>query len=146
MAESLVQKYKTRDPFEIAKALGYVVILTPLKGVRGFYQFVKRCTIIYIDSALDEWESRFVCGHEIGHVLLHRGYNRIFLDTHTYFKVNTYEIEADRFAINLLYSDDDITMFFGFPVQILADSIGVSVELAEYRLNTVDLPTTDECP
>ncbi len=136
-ADSLVRKYKTRDPFKIADALGYIVLRVPLKGIRGFYQHVKRCTIIYIDSALDCWEAAFVCAHEIGHVLLHQGCNRIFMDTHTYFKVNNYEIDADHFAINLLYSDEDIQVFAGFPVQMLADSIGISTELAEYRLSTV---------
>ena len=132
MAESLVRKFKTRNPFEIAEALGYIVLKLPLKGIRGFYQHIHRCTIIYIDSSLDFWDAAFVCAHEIGHVLLHRGYNRIFMDTH--------EIDADRFAVNLLYADEDILLFFGFPVQMLADGLGVSTELAEYRLKMVDIP------
>ncbi len=140
MAESLVRKFKTRNPFEIAEALGYIVLKLPLKGIRGFYQHIHRCTIIYIDSSLDFWDAAFVCAHEIGHVLLHRGYNRIFMDTHAYFKVNQYEIDADRFAVNLLYADEDILLFFGFPVQMLADGLGVSTELAEYRLKMVDIP------
>ena len=140
MAESLVRKYNTRDPFKLAEALGYIVLKVPLKGIRGFYQNVKRCTIIYIDSALPHWDAAFVCAHEIGHVLLHRGYNRIFMDTHAYFKVDQYEIDADRFAVNLLYADEDVLCFFGYPVQMFADGIGVSTELAEYRMKTVDIP------
>ena len=81
-----------------------------------------------------------MCAHEIGHVLLHRGYNRIFMDTHAYFKVNQYEIDADRFAVNLLYADEDVLCFFGYPVQMFADGIGVSTELAEYRMKMVDIP------
>ena len=140
MAESLVRKFKTRNPFKIAESLGYIVVRVPLKGIRGFYQHIHRCTIIYIDVALHEWDAAFVCAHEIGHVLLHRGYNRIFMDTHAYFKVNQYEIDADRFAVNLLYADEDILLFFGFPVQMLADGFGISTELAEYRMNMVDVP------
>ena len=140
MAESLVRKYNTRNPFELAEKLGYIVLKVPLKGIRGFYQYIKRCTIIYIDSGLPYWEAEFVCAHEIGHVLLHRGYNRIFMDTHAYFKVDQYEIDADRFAVNLLYADEDLLSFFEFPVQILADGIGISTELAEYRLKMVDIP------
>lgn len=137
IAESLVQKYNTRDPFRIAAELGYVVIRIPLQGIRGFCQRLKRRQVIYIDSNLPEWEARFVCAHEIGHILMHRGYNRIFMDTNTYFPVNRQEIEADRFAVDLLYDDDDLRDFLEHPVQLAADCMGVSVELAEYRMRTI---------
>ena len=139
MAESLVRKYKTRNPFDIAQALGYEVVYAPLKGVRGFYQQLKRCTIIYIADDLPYWDAAFVCAHEIGHVLLHRGCNRIFMDTQAFFKVNTYEIEADKFALNLTWSDDDVVCFFWLPVESFADAAGVSTEIAQYRMDMVDL-------
>lgn len=137
-ARSLVRKYGTHDPFQIAKALDLLVIRTPLRGVRGFYQFVRRCGILYIDSALDEQQARFVCAHELGHALLHRDTNRVFLDTHTHFVVNRYEQEADRFAVELLFDDDDLREFLMHPVQVAADCMGVSVPLAEYRLRSID--------
>lgn len=137
LADSLVRKYNTRDPFRIASELGYVVIRVPLQGIRGFWQRMKKRQVIYIDSNLSEWESRFVCAHEIGHVLMHRGYNRIFMDTNTYFPVNRQEIEASRFAVDLLYDDEDLRFFLDHPVQLAADFMGVSVELAEYRLTEI---------
>lgn len=137
IAASLVCKYRTRDPFRLADALGYVVIRTPLQGIRGFYQYVKRCYVIYIDSALSDLDARFVCAHEIGHALMHRGYNRIFMDSHTYFPTNRYEIEANHFAVDFLYDDDDLRDFLEYPVQLAADCLGVSTELAEYRMRSV---------
>lgn len=137
IVESLVRKYKTRSPFLIANALGYVVIRTPLKGIRGFYHRMKRRHMIFIDSNLPEQEARFVCAHEIGHALMHRGYNRIFMDANTYFPVNRQEIEANRFAVDLLYDDDELRDFLEHPVQLAADCMGVSTELAEYRLRSV---------
>ena len=137
IAASLVRKYRTRDPFRLADALGYVVIRTPLQGIRGFYQYVKRCYLIYVDSGLDEQSARFVCAHEIGHALMHRGYNRIFMDSHTYFATNKYEIEANRFAVDLLFDDDDLRDLMEYPVQLAADYMGVSTELAEYRLMSI---------
>lgn len=137
MAESLVRKYGTRNPFRIAEALGLLIVRTPLRGIRGFYQYIKRCGIIYIDSDLDERDACFVCAHEIGHALLHRGCNRIFMDSHTYFAVNRYEVEANRFAVDLLYDDDDLRDFLEHPVQLAADCMGVSTELAEYRLLSI---------
>lgn len=100
-AMSLVRKFGTRDPFRIAEALGITVVRVPLSGIRGFYHYMKRCKLIYIDTDLSEADARFVCAHELGHVLLHRGYNRIFMDTHTYFAVNKFEVEANRFAVDL---------------------------------------------
>lgn len=136
-ANSLVRKFGTRDPFRIAEALGMEVVRVPLSGIRGFYRCMKRCKLIYIDSGLPDDEARFVCAHEIGHALLHRGYNRIFMDSHTYFAVNKYEIEANRFAVDLLYGDDDLRDFLEHPIQVAADCMGVSVELAEYRLRSI---------
>ena len=137
VADSLVRKFKTRDPFRIAEDLGIVVIITPLQGIRGFYQYLQRCSIIYIDSSLGDQDARFVCAHEIGHALLHRGCNRIFMDTHTYFAVNRYEVEANRFAVNLLFDDTDLKDFLEYPIQIAADCMGVSLELAEYRMASI---------
>lgn len=137
IAKSLVRKHNTRDPFRVANALGYVVIRIPLQGIRGFCQRMKRRLVICIDNDLLEWEARFVCAHEIGHALMHQGYNRVYMDTNTYFPVNRYEIEANRFAVDLLYDDDDLRELLGYPVQLAADYMGVSVELAEYRMGSV---------
>lgn len=134
IAESLVRKYKTRDPFRIAKELGYVVVRTSLQEIRGFWHHTQRQHIIFVDDALPEPVARFVCAHEIGHVLMHRGYNRIYMDSNTYFPTNRQEIEADRFAVDLLYDDDDLRFFADYPIQLAADYMGTSVSLAEYRM------------
>lgn len=136
-ATALARRHGTRDPFRIAQRLGVSVIFTPLTGIRGFCQVVKRCRIIYIDTALPEGEARFVCAHELGHLLLHKGCNRIFLDRHTYFPVNRFEVEANRFAVDLLYDDEDLRPFLEHPVTLAADCLGIPTELAEYRLKTL---------
>ena len=137
IAESLVRKYKTRNPFRIADELGFIVIRTSLQGIRGFWHHTQRQHIIFIDENLPEGAARFVCAHEIGHILLHRGYNRIYMDANTYFPVSRQEIEANRFAVDLLYDDEDLRFFMDYPIQLAADYMGVSVELAEYRLQTI---------
>lgn len=137
IVESLVRKYHTRDPFRIADDLGYIVIRTPLKGVRGFWKYILRQHLIFVDSGLSEYEARFVCAHEIGHILMHRGKNRIFADTQTYFQTSRPELEADRFAVDLLYEDEDLRFFLDYPIQLAADYMGVNTELAEYRLKGI---------
>ena len=137
LAVSLAKKHGTRDPFRLCKALGYIVIFTPLEGIRGFYQHVKRCHIIYIDNQLDEEEAAFVCAHELGHSFLHRGLNRIFMDKHTHMTTSRYEWEADKFAADLLFDDYDLQDLLECSITTVADCLGVDIRLAEYRMSTV---------
>lgn len=139
LALSLAKKYGTRDPFRIARGLGYTIIYTPLVGVRGFYQYIKRCHIIYLDDSLSEEEARFVCAHELAHSLLHRGLNRIFMDSRTLMCSGRYEREADRFAVDLLYSDEDMRDYMELPLPTVARCLGVSEDLAAYRLQGIQL-------
>lgn len=136
-AESLVRRFGTRDPFRIAQELGYIVIRTSLQGIRGFWHHAQRQHLIFIDESLPDPEARFVCAHELGHILMHRGINRIYMDVNTYFQTNRQEIEANHFAVDLLYDDDDLRFFLDYPIQLAADFMGVSVELAEYRLKRI---------
>ena len=137
IADALVRKHGTRDPFRIAEALGFEVVRLPLRGIRGFYHYMKQCKLIYIDSSLSDRDARFVCAHELGHAFLHQGYNRIFMDTHTHFVSRRYENEANRFAVDLLFDDADLRDFLEHPVQVAADCMGVSTELADYRLRNI---------
>ena len=36
-ADTLVRKYRTRNPFEIIQGLNVILVFAPLAGVRGFY-------------------------------------------------------------------------------------------------------------
>ena len=42
LADSLVRKYNTQNPFEIIDNLNAIVVFYPLQGVRGFYQYFHR--------------------------------------------------------------------------------------------------------
>lgn len=134
LVDSLVRKYNTRNPFEIIKNLNAIVVFCPLKGVKGFYQYFQRNNIIYIDNELSENEQRFVCAHELGHMLIHKKSNVIFMDSQTYLNTSKYENEADRFAINLLISDDDIENNLEYSVNQLSILFGYHEKLIELRL------------
>ena len=134
LVDSLVRKYKTRNPFEIISHLNVIVIFYPLHGVKGFYQYFQRNNIIYIDEALSENEKKFVCAHELGHMFLHKKANAIFMDSHTQLNTTKYEIEADRFAMNLLLSDDDIEDNLDFSTAQLSRLFGYTKKLIELRL------------
>lgn len=134
LAIKLAKQHGTRNPFRIASDLGYIIIETPLTGVRGYYQYIEQCHIIYLDSRLTDQERLWVCAHELGHSILHRGLNRIFMDTHTHMISNRCELEADRFAVELLFSDEDLKPLLEFSTPTVANILGVSLELADYRM------------
>ena len=107
-ANSLARKYNSRNPLEIIKNLNVILVYYPLKDVRGFYQFFQRNNIIYIGDNLPENEQIVVCAHELGHMLLHKNSNALFMDTRTHFVTTKYENEANTFAAELLIPDEII--------------------------------------
>ena len=134
LADSLVRKCKTRNPFEIISHLNVIVVFYPLHGVKGFYQYFQRNNIIYIDEALSENEKKFVCAHELGHMFLHKKANAIFMDSRTQLNTAKYEIEADRFAMDLLLSDADIEDNLNFTTVQFSRLFGYNKKLIELRL------------
>ena len=130
----LVRKYKTRNPFEMIKGMNVILVLYPLQGVRGFYQYFQRNNIIYIDETLSDIDRSFVLAHEIGHMILHKKSNAIFMDTRTQFKTTRYELEADKFAMELLISDEFLEENSYYTVDQLSRMTGYHQKLIKLRL------------
>ena len=83
-ADMLARKHQSRNPIEIVRGLNTILVFKSLVGVRGFYQYFQRNNIIYIDENLPFHEQLFVCAHEMGHMLLHKKANAIFMDSRTF--------------------------------------------------------------
>ena len=99
----LVRRFKTNDPFVIAKGLNILVRHANFDpGTRGFYYRRLRRRFIVIDSGLSEEWQRVVCAHELGHDRLHSGLSQAWIDEHTFFNMGKYERQANLFAIKLL--------------------------------------------
>ena len=133
LVQSLVRKYNTRNPFEILKQKNVILVYAPLNGVRGFYQYFQRNHIIYIDENLSDSEKRFVCAHELGHMLLHKKANALFMDTHTFFNTEKYEVEANTFAAELLIPDELIFEHPDMPADQLARLAGFSGKILNFK-------------
>lgn len=133
--ESLIGKYRTRDPFEMIQEMNATLVYYPLEdGVRGFYQYFKRNHIIYIDERLSRHDQTFVLAHEIGHMTMHRAANAIFMDTRTQFNTQKYEMQADKFAIELLIPSEIILENWQLSIEQLSRLTGYSEELIRLRL------------
>ena len=138
LAAKLAAKYGTRDPFRIAEEMGFIIVFAPLVDMRGFQQRAKRRNIIYINEELDEHQQRLVCAHELGHRLMHRGMNRIFMDHSTQIVTQKFENEAHMFSLELLFPDDVLLDFVSLPISDAAAFMGVPVPLATRRMETID--------
>lgn len=136
MVDKLARRYGTRNPFEMIKGMNVILVFYPLHGVRGFYQYFQRNNIIYIDEALSDHDKAFVLAHELGHMMLHRKSNAIFMDTRTQFRTSKYELEADRFAVELLISDETIEDNKDLTAQQLSRLFGYNERIIELKLHS----------
>ena len=130
----LVRLFGTRDPFEMIKGMNVILVFYPLDGVRGFYQYFKRNNIIYIDESLSRHDQQFVCAHELGHMFLHKRSNALFMDTRTQFNTSKYELEADKFAVNLLIPDFILDEHHDYSTDQLSRMLGYDQKIIELRL------------
>lgn len=133
-ADKLARFFKSRNPFEIIRGLNVILVYYPLDGVRGFYQYFQRNNIFYIDERLPEHEKKFVLAHELGHMMLHKGTNAIFMDTRTHFNSSRYETEADLFAMYLLVPDDMLSEYRDCTTEQISRAIGYHEKLIELRM------------
>lgn len=136
LINSIVRKYNSRNPFEIAKARNAIIIFAPLIDIRGFYQYFQRNHIIYIDENLPESAKKFVCSHELGHMFMHKKANAIFMDTRTCFNMDKYEIEANAFAAELLIPDEILLENWHLTTEQLSRLLGYERALIELRLKS----------
>ena len=135
----LIKKYRTSDPFELAEALNVILLYVPLKGVNGFYQYYKRNHLIYLSDTLSEEECRQVLAHELGHLILHKDVNAIFLNNHTLVSTQQYEQEADMFASELLIADEDILDNPHYTLKQLACFTRTEEKHVKYKLKLLGL-------
>lgn len=112
--QSLVKKYGTNCPFKIAKALGVQVEYEYLGNILGYYSKHFRVPIIHINEYAGELQQMFIGGHELGHFILHKEANTPFLKKNTLFSTDKIEVEANTFAMELLfngYANSSITIY-----------------------------------
>lgn len=131
----LYKKYKTKNPYEIADAMGVIIHKQNLgKCTRGLYYYSRRIKQIIIHDDLPEWMEKFVLAHELGHLVMHPKYNAPFLQS-TLLTKDRYEIEANAFAAHLLISDKELEDLWEYSLDDLAMFYGLPREIIELRLN-----------
>ena len=133
-ANSLCEEHGTTNPFALCEALHIKVIYCELpREMNGFYLLIDETQVIFLNEELSEYDSRIVCGHELGHALLHKKYNSIFLSTQTLLNCQRYENEADIFCACLLIDDELSADFDVVTLENIAQRAGLPLRLVQLR-------------
>ncbi|MGH2331073.1 ImmA/IrrE family metallo-endopeptidase [Thermoanaerobacter mathranii] len=112
IAEEIYNMYHTRDPREIVNYMDGIIVYTNHldDNILGLSTVTNNnLWIIGVNSKIHNSQLiKFVIAHEIGHKVLHDLSSDIFLKRNTLFNLGKLENQADEFALNLLYSDEDL--------------------------------------
>jgi Zn-dependent peptidase ImmA (M78 family) len=133
----LKRYYKTENPFDIIRAKNILLLNEELGLVRGYYNLVLRQKQIHINCNLGGVQRQFTATHELGHAVIHPKSNTPFLLANTYQSVDKMEIEANKFAVEFLISDDTLYEYLKYQectIEQTARILGYQKELIELRL------------
>ena len=133
----LKRYYKTNDPFEIIKAKNILLLYEELGGIRGYYNLILRQKQIHINCNLEGNQKIYTATHELGHAIMHPKSNTPFLLANTYQSVDRLEIEANKFAVEFLISDEDLQEYAitqQYTIDMLSALWGYEKELIQLRL------------
>lgn len=136
--KKIVSYYKrktgTSNPFAIADQLGILYQVCDLQ-FEGCYMFLKNHRYIFINENLPEYEQRLVMAHELGHAILHRKENCYFIRNKTLLLNSKKEIEANRFAMELLLPDSFLEEYKEFTIEQISRLTGYHKRLIELRVS-----------
>ncbi len=138
IVEGLIEIYKTRDVYELVDLLDITLIKKDLpKGMKGkFFRDIFDNEFIFISNELCPQEERQVIAHELGHAILHVDLTiSYYTENHLQVK-NKFEIEANKFAAELLIPDDldlDLSIYDSMTKKELSCILGVSERLIELK-------------
>ena len=133
IVDILCRKYKTRNPYTLASELGILVQYgEKMDKVRGFYLYDSGIKLICLGNNLPNCTERFVLSHEIGHAILHKQSSAPFLQS-TFLSVDKMEREANKFAVELIITDEDLQEHWEYTIDEWAMYYGLPREIIELR-------------
>ena len=142
-ANSLVKRLNTRNPYEIADAIGIIVMPHPFSKLKGAYKVIQRNRFIFLNSGLEDEMKRIVLWHEIGHDQLHRDYaaNSDGLTEFNIFDIckNRMEYEANVFTAQLAHTDSEVLelCYQGYDLEQIAKALDSDINLIALKVNNL---------
>lgn len=133
VVDNLCRKYKTRNPYELIDAMGIILQYGEnMERVRGFYLYANRIKLICVGNGLPEHIEKFVISHELGHAVMHKQSSAPFLQS-TFLSLDKMEIEANKFAAELVIPDEEIMEHWEYTIDEWAMFYGLPREVIELR-------------
>ena len=135
----LIEKYETRDPFELAQLLGCFVKFINTKTQKGFCKIMFNNRFIFINQNMTPQMQRMTCAHELGHILLHKEALKQqghFAEMELFDITDHRELEANQFAANLLIDDQELLELLkdGYDMVGAAAQLNVNVNMLMVKL------------
>lgn len=143
VVQSTLKKYKTRSPYELADIMNIEIHKHDLGSILGYYYKAYRTKHIVLSNSLLPGgpEEKYVLSHELGHSVMHPDANTPFLRANTYLAIDKMEIEANKFSMLYLISDEEIEDYV-FERQYTSEMLfrlwGYKKELIELRIKNYD--------
>lgn len=136
---NLIRKHNTRCPYRLAKELGIHIHECNLSNdmPKGLFKKMlgKKFIVLNLTRIKNEFEKQFVLAHELGHAVLHSNDTTFFLHDHTFCNRGKFEIQANKFAAELLINETyiDESCLKTLSVEQLAAYFCVPKELIIYK-------------
>jgi len=114
--QRILEKYNTRNPFELLDAIGaitkYTYEYTP-NELKGYCMILNRNKYAVINGNLQKHEKRIAAGHEAAHLIIHtreilKSPAKAMKDFNFFDNSGRYEREANSFLADFLVSDEDV--------------------------------------
>lgn len=142
VANKLIKKYDTRDPFQLCEATGIQVIYADLGNLKGMYKYLKRNRFAAINENLDSFTQALVCAHELGHDILHQDLARkVCLQEFMLYDMKSRpEYEANLFASEILLPDDTVLSLAhdGYDIEQISKELCTDINLVALKVSTMN--------
>lgn len=139
IVEGLIETCETRDVYEIIDILSIKLIKKKFSdGEKGkFFRNILGDEFIYVADDLTPHEERLVIAHELGHAIIHTNLNVNFYTYNSLWVKDKFEVQANKFAAELLINEKDLDKpkLHDMSINQLSCSLGIPVELIEYKFN-----------
>ena len=142
VANKLIKKFDTRDPFQLCHAIGVEVFYADLGSLKGMYKYLKKNRFAVINENLDPFTKTLVCAHELGHDILHQNLARkVCLQEFILYDMKSRpEYEANLFASEILLPDDIIFNLArdGYDIEQISKELCTDINLIALKVSSMN--------
>ena len=142
VANKLIKKFDTRDPFQLCQAIGVEVFYADLGSLKGMYKYLKKNRFAVINENLDPFTKTLVCAHELGHDILHQNLARkVCLQEFILYDMKSRpEYEANLFASEILLPDDIIFNLArdGYDIEQISKELCTDINLIALKVSSMN--------